>query len=182
VMGVEQDAATKYGVFPVLIGIRPDSASSCPAGYTYYPTSQLSNGSGGDGYSYPVMTDSSAMFGGVTGDSYGGATYSWMDFTSAQSIDYCYKFYPMQAGRRPHPVLRANVTGVCPSGFVKYPIGTIYGPNQNAYYIQTGKSVYLGGVNSDAFVDYVDGYIYNNYLPSQINTVCLNVENVGTYP
>jgi hypothetical protein len=178
VMGVEDDPATKLGVLPVLIGVKDQASCPVSNGYTYLQTSGTL-ADAGDDWSAAVMNDNSSVFGAVGSRSYGGANWNEARFHGSHQINYCWKFYPLTG--KPHVMLRPLAFTTCPAGTLSFPVDKINGYNANVYYQKTGATVYLGGVYYNAFNDYLDGYIQNNWTTT-VNNFCLSADNVSAFP
>jgi hypothetical protein len=176
-MGVEDDATTRDGVLPVVLGVK--DATGCPTaqGYTYQQTSGALADSTDD-WSYATLNDNSSIFGSMSSQGYGGKEYNSVQFHGTYQINYCFKFYPLTG--KPHVTLRALTYSNCPAGYVSLDVAQINGWNSNAYYQKTGSTVYLGGLYTNAYNDSLDGFVYDSITTS--NKVCVLAENVAAFP
>lgn len=93
VMGVDEDSTYKTGVYPVVVGVKNQSA--CPSGWTYRTTSTTN---GNDGYQYMQMSRSASMLGGLYGwahtDLHRGYIASWFEGEVANKL--CLKMFNAQ--------------------------------------------------------------------------------------
>ncbi len=178
VMGVEDDAATNLGVYPVVLGVR--GPANCPAGYTYQDAHQLSVNSQANAYSYVNMNDNHSLFGGVYSWGFGGENYLLNYFTTAQSINYCFKYFPITA--KPIASILALNGQNCPSDYATLKLSDANGTSGNLYVQRTAYGLYLGGVDgangSWQGQDYLDGYITNYLSSSTADRVCFKLDNV----
>jgi hypothetical protein len=107
VMGVEEDPSTQLGVFPVLFGVKASTA--CPTGFTYQAANLLA---GPNNYTYSLIDDNTSAFSGLYSWGWGGENYMSEYFTTAEAVNYCWKYYPLTG--KPVVNVRAVGAGACP--------------------------------------------------------------------
>lgn len=90
VMGVDEDAGTQNGVYPVFMGAR--NLSTCTnLGYNGMPTSSF----GSSRYSYLQYNDSATVFGPMYSWAHGGETYAQVHYHDTHVNNTCWKYYPV---------------------------------------------------------------------------------------
>jgi hypothetical protein len=171
IMGIEEDPSTAGGVFPVVIGIAP--GHSCPSGFTFEPTSNLSNTN--DSWSYMVLNDNTTAMGGLHNWWFGGENYANTQWHTTHLINYCWKFLP-RGEVRPRFTVKVPKTGGCDTGEMTLPKSQIQGWNTWSYYMQTGDALYAGGLYSWWVNDYNDGFVQHGFV-EQADRICLGIDN-----
>ncbi len=138
VMGVDEDGATKNGVYPVFLGVR--NLSTCTdLGYSGMPTSSF----GSSRYNYLQYNDSATVFGPMYSWGHGGETYAQVHYHDTHVNNTCWKYYPV-GNRQPVIQQRLLATGSCPTGYSQISSTELKGWNDNGYLQQTAFGLYMG--------------------------------------
>ncbi len=173
VMGVDEDPATKDGVFPVFLGVQNET--DCPDGWNVDTTSALD---GSDNYYYLQVTDNASFSGGRNGWTHGGGNYFYTYFAYSHVNFVCWNYLPI-AEAQPFWQIRTPHTGACPNGFMSFNATAFKGSNDNGYIQATGHGLYMGGLHSWGSQDLGNGWIQHNFTSQVNNKVCLKLENVA---
>jgi hypothetical protein len=171
IFGVDEDPATKNGVYPVFLGIKNNQ--NCPVGWEVRTVSTVD---GENGTLYLQANDNSSVFGGVSDWGHSGNNYMQINFSYSQVAFLCWKFYvrdgfPIRTIRTPH-------TGNCPNGYESFPADVLKGSNNNGYIGATGHALYMGGLDGWGMHDFSEGYLQHNFTSNVMNKLCLKMENV----
>ena len=178
VMGVEQDPATRNGVFPVSLGVKGPSA--CPSGYTYLASTALANSAQANTYTYSQFTDALTSFGGLYTWGGSGENYMYEYWTWNENINYCFKFYPLTG--KPYATVRALNGQSCPDAtYLSVNVSDVNGWNANAYLQKTPYALYLGGLEGWTEQSYNEGYFTAN-ITTNTNKLCYRLDNVSSWP
>lgn len=172
VMGVDEDPATRNGVFPVFMGVQNET--DCPDGWQVNSTSTLD---GSDSYYYLQMSDNATFAGGRNGWTNSGGNHQYIYFAYSHVNFVCWDYLPI-TDAQPFWQLRTPHTGTCPNGYLTFNATAFKGWNGNGYIAATGHALYLGGLSSWDNRDYGNGWIRHNFTSQVNNKVCLKLENV----
>jgi len=176
VMGVDEDAATAKGVYPVLLGL--NNAAGCPGGWNIAATTNLY---GSNSYTYNMYTSNASVFGGRDSWAHGGSHVVHQYFHSTHVPQMCWKYFTWDNPKM-HPSfeIRTPASGSCPAGFAS--VTASYLKYSSTGYIQgTSQGLYIGGLNTDYWSTRDDHYgrISHKFTTNVANKVCIKI-NGGT--
>jgi hypothetical protein len=171
VMGVDDDAETAQGVFPVVVGLM--SSSACPSDWN---VRTVSTTSGDDGWFYMMANPNATFLGGRNDWGHGGGAYHQVSFHTSHVSFVCYRYFNRIG--RPFFHIRTPHTGSCPGGFTTFEANQVKGWNAHGYIQLAADTLYIGGLSSWGRQDLGHGFINNNFTSQVTNRVCLKVENV----
>jgi len=171
VMGVDEDAATKDGVYPVVLGLM--DPAGCPQGWNSQAVSVLD---GSNDWFYLQLNDNASFLGGLNDWGHGGNNYMQVHFQYSHVSFVCWNYF-VRTGL-PFVQIRTPQSGNCPAGYTSVSAGLLKGWNANGYIASTGGATYMGGLYSWGMHDYTHGYIQHNFTNQVLNKVCFKVEGV----
>ncbi len=172
VMGVDEDPATKDGVFPVVVGLKKTN-NSCPSGFTKWYTTSL-NSSGSNGYNYISMVRNAMFVGGLASWGHSGGGYQQVHYRPSQVGTTCWRIMK-RTGGRPFAMIRTPQTGGCPSGYMSFNATDVKGTNNHGYVQMTADGVYIGGLDGWGRHNYDSGYIAQSLTSDMTNRLCLKL-------
>ena len=170
-MGVDDDDATKDGVFPVYLGVK--STNSCPQDWN---VASVSAADGANGNFYLQINDSMTATGGISDWWHGGNHQMNVHFHYSMVNYVCWNFYKRTG--KPFAHIRTPHQGNCPAGFLSFSAADLKGSNNNGYISMHTSGLYMGGINGWGSHDYNEGWIRHSFTSEVNNKVCLKVENV----
>ena len=172
VMGVDEDAATANGVFPVVLGVKNDT--DCPNGWNV-KTSSTTDGS--NGYTYVQYSGNASVIGGISDWGHGGGNYLQVHFHYSHVNYVCWNHYTREG--QPYYNIRTPHTGNCPNGYTQFNADALKAShNSNGYIAATAEGLYMGGIHSWGMHDHSEGYIQHNFTSEVNNKVCLKMSGV----
>jgi len=172
VMGVDEDSATKNGVFPFYMAYH--SNASCPSGFISKNTNTIDRNQ--NGYVYVSEHQNGSAIGGIEGWGHYG-NYNNRHYHYNHMKKTCWKFYAVDKGTPTVDVMSRN-GGSCPSGFMSFNVADLKGWNNYAYARAANGTFHLGGVHSWGAVDRQNGRMHWRWNGSQVTRVCVRVNNV----
>jgi len=171
VMGVEEDPATRTGVFPVILGVR-DPATCSALGYNVADASKFSE----DQNIYIQWTDNASIIGPSYGAYHGGDNYGYVYFTDNRVENICWKYYVTDGS--PRASARIYNSKTCPAGYIGFDPVSLKGDNNWGYHQQTSHGLYLGGLYSWDVRDERNGWVRTDWTTHIDSSLfCLNIEN-----
>lgn len=109
--------------------------------------------------------------------SWGGDGYQAYTLYDPYAPYVCYKYFKKTG--TPYVRTRMITSGTCPSGFT--PIDAVQLKTANGdtgYYQQNRYGIYAGGLYQWWGDDQVYGWMRNSWSGTQLNQVCLKIDNV----
>ncbi len=171
VMGVDSDAATSSGVFPVVLGLKNDT--DCPNGWNVKTSSDTDSS---NGYTYVQYSGNASIIGGMHDWGHGGGNYMQVHFHYSHVNFVCWNYYTRDG--QPFYNIRTPHTGSCPNGYMSFNASALKATDNNGRIAATGEGLYMGGIHSWGMHDYSEGYIQNTFSSQVNNKVCLKMEGV----
>ncbi len=172
VMGVDDDAATSKGVFPVYLGVKNEN--DCPAGWNVKTTSVLDSS---NGYAYLQMNDNASVVGGLHDWGHGGNLYMQVHFHYSHVNFVCWNYFERDG--QPYHHIRTPHAGSCPNGYTSFNADALKGWNGNGYIAAHGSGLYMGGLHSWGLHDHSEGVVRHNFTSNVNNKVCLKMEGIS---
>jgi hypothetical protein len=172
VSGVDEDAATANGVYPVFLGVKNET--DCPNGWNVR-SSSVTDGS--NGYTYLQYSGNSSIWGGQADWWHGGGNYMQTHWHYSHVNFVCWNY--MTRDGQPFYNVRTPHAGSCPSGYTTFSADSLKAShNSNGYIAATAEGLYMGGLHSWGMHDYSEGYIQHNFTNQVNNKVCLKIDGV----
>jgi len=171
VMGVDEDPATRDGVFPVVLGLM--DPAGCPTGWNIQATSVID---GSNDWFYLQLNDNASFLGGLNDWGHGGNDYMQVHFQYSHVSFVCWNHLVRQG--LPFHHIRTPQSGNCPAGYTSVSAGLLKGWNANGYIAAHGHAMYMGGLYGWGMHDHTHGYIQHNFTNQVLNKVCFKVEGV----
>ena len=171
---VEEDPPTKFGVFPVVLGV--NNAAACPSGYNILSNASLSSGGGLAWMS--LLNDNFHTMGGWSSHSYGGSNANYM-YTNGGGYGtnfICWKNFASTGGK-PSATMRPLNFTACRGAEQTINVSDIGTGAGTGYYVRTGAGLVMANIYSWDYVDYIDGFARASFSASNIARFCLTVDN-----
>lgn len=184
VMGVEEDPDSKFGVYPVSLGVRAQAA--CPADWTYMPHARLRRTD--SDYMFLTYNDNSSVLGGSHQDNTwsnyayaNGSNWNYLGVGSGNIAGVCTKYF--HAVERPRVNIRTLKQVACAANEMAISAAQLNstGSSTTVHLQRTGSALWIGNINTWGVKDVLDGYNRLWFTPGNVDNVCLRVEGVSNF-
>lgn len=174
VMGVNEDAETKTGVFPVFLGVKDSSVcSDLGSDWKNIRASDITNET-----IYINWNDNMSVAGGMNNWDYGGENYAYAYFSNNKVNNLCFKYFSSYGEAYTQVRLLDGSGKSCQSGYLSIDAAQVKGSDNHGYLQKTSHGLYIGGLDSWGRDEQKDGWITNNWT-NNLNKICLKLENVS---